>query len=347
MMKGSELAIMQLSGPLMDLGYEVKLALYDDQTDKTVAVNKAKKITADPDVLCVVGPMLSYIVKPVKEIYHQAGLAFISPSDEAPFINQGQYLEVNRLVGGRAGVGMAGAQFAEAQGYSRVFVIRSTDEFSQSSAYYFRDEANRLGIEVFGYITTDIIKEFGNLIDRLMAANTDMVYFSTRNIEQAGTFFREARAAGYTGVFLSNETAPSLLESGGPLVIEDGGLYFISVGAPLLYYPEAASFLDDFETFYNSAPELIAAQAYDATGICVKAIEQASIAKDGEIPTRAEVANAIRSLQDYQGITGTYTFDIFGNPNPARYFVLQVVSPNPANWDQNILFATFDIVLPK
>ena len=346
--RGTELAIRQLAGPLMDLGYKVEFASYDDQTDYGVAVDVANQIISDPEVLCVVGPLTSDIFKQIKEIYHRAGLAFVSPSATFPVLNERRYLEANRLVGGGAADGMAGAQFAEAQGYSRVFILNlQGDEYSQLNAYRFRNEVSRMGIEITGYMATEYTYGFGKFIDRLMAANTDLVYFSTWNAGQAGNFFREARAAGYMGTFLSNVSDPALLESAGPLSIDGGGLYYTTAAAPANDSSEVAGFFEVFETLYGVAPQGFAPYAFDAAGICMKAIEQASIVKGGEIPTRAEVANAIRSLQDYQGITGTYNFNLFGNPDPVQYFVFQVVSPDPAEWDQNVIVNSFLIDLPE
>jgi ABC-type branched-subunit amino acid transport system substrate-binding protein len=140
---------------------------------------------------------------------------------------------------------------------------------------------------------------------------------------------------------------PSLVEFAGPLLIDGGGMYYTAMAAPANSYPEAAKFLEDFETLYGVAPQLYAAQAYDAAGICIKAIEEASKAKGGEIPRRAEVANAIRSLQDYQGITGIYNFNKNGDPNPAEYFIFQVVSADPADWNQNSLVTSFEVAPPE
>jgi branched-chain amino acid transport system substrate-binding protein len=347
--RGAELAVTQLADPLIELGFKIELTPFDDQTDFGVAVAVAKEIVADPDILCSVGPYASHIVNQVKEIYHQAGLVFVSPSATAAFVSESGYLEVNRVVGRSDGQGAVGAQFAKAQGFSRVFVISQSGDFTQFNAYHFRNEASRMGIEIVGNMRTDATKEFGSFIDRIMTNNTDLVYFSTLNVEQAGTFFREARAAGYMGAFLGKEgiDSPALLEFSGPLVIDGGGMYYTSIAAPASYYPEAAEFLEGFETLYGVTPQLYSAQAYDAAGACMKAIEEASKARGGEIPTRAEVANAIRALQDYQGITGVYNFDKNGDPNPAQYFVFQVISADPDDWNQNTLVASFEVPPPK
>jgi ABC-type branched-subunit amino acid transport system substrate-binding protein len=348
-MRGAELAVKQLADPLMKLGYKIELVPYDDTNDMGKAVEVSKEIVSDPEIVCAVGPYTSRILNQVKEIYHQAGLAFVSPSATAAFATESGYLEVNRVVGRHDGQGAAGAQFAGAKGFSRVFIISQSEKYAQFNAYHFRNEASRMGIEVVGNMTTDAMEKFGQFTDRIITTEADLVYFSTLNVEQAGTFFREARAAGYTGAFLGNEgiNNPALLEFAGPLLVDGGGMYYTAIAAPANYYPEAAEFIEDFETLYNGAPQIFAAQAYDAAGICMKAIEVASNAKGGEIPTCAEVASAIRALQDYKGITGVYNFNKNGDPNPARYFVFQVVSVSPEDWNQNSLVSSFEVAPPE
>ncbi|MDL1912574.1 branched-chain amino acid ABC transporter substrate-binding protein [Chloroflexi bacterium CFX6] len=348
-MRGAELAVGQLADPLMELGYKVELAPYDDRNDLSAAVDAAKQIAADPEVLCVVGPFSSRVLNQAKEIYHREGLPFVSPSATAAFVVESGYLEFNRVLGRNDAEGMAGAQFVKDRGYTGVFIISENSDLGRFIAGSFKNELGRLGVTVVGDMSTDAVKDFDKLIDRVISSNADLVYFSTLNVGQAGTFFREARAAGYTGALLgmSGLDTPSLLEFAGPLLIEGGGAYYTNTILPASGYPDAAGFVEQFETLYNAPPQMFAVQAYDAAGVCLKAIEEASKAKGGEIPTRAEVANAIRALRDYQGITGTFNFNKDGDPDPAQYFVLQIVSVDPNAWDQNTLVAAFEISPPK
>jgi branched-chain amino acid transport system substrate-binding protein len=196
-------------------------------------------------------------------------------------------------------------------------------------------------------LETDLKENFGEIISRVMAANPDLVYFASRD-DQAGPFFREARATGYMGTFLGIDGAntPSLVELAGPLLIEGGGMYYTDMVASASYYPNSSQFVQDFLFYYGSFPQLYAAEAYDAAGICLKAIEQASKAKGGEIPTRAEVATAIRAIKDYKGITGTYNFNERGDPTPARYFVFKAVSVAPRDWEMNPIVTTLEVEPP-
>ena len=347
-MRGVELAVRQLADPLVELGYKVELVSYDDQNRMGAAVTNAKQIVADSEILCGVGPLTSRIFIQVQEIYHQAGLAFVAPSTTGAFVTESGYLEVNRVIGRNDGEGAAGGQFAQERGFTRVFIISQNTDPAKFIAKNFRNTASRLGVTVVGDMSTDALENFGWLIDRVKSKNADLIYFATLGVDQAGVFFREARAAGYMGALMAPSSVdnPALLEFAGPLLTDGAGMYYTTVAAPSSDYPGAASFVQDFETLYGITPQLYAAQAYDAAGVCMKAIEETSRAKGGQIPTRAEVANAIRALQDYKGITGIYNFNKNGDPNPAQYFVFQVISTDPEDWNQNTLITSFEIPPP-
>ena len=90
----------------------------------------------------------------------------------------------------------------------------------------------------------------------------------------------------------------------------------------------------------NRFAQPFAAQGYDSMGICLKAIENAAKANGNKIPTRAQVTDAIRALKDYPGITGKINFNSKGDLVEAQYFVIQVVSPDPAKWADNTISET-------
>jgi ABC-type branched-subunit amino acid transport system substrate-binding protein len=129
-------------------------------------------------------------------------------------------------------------------------------------------------------------------------------------------------------------------------LLAGGGLYYSAMAAPASGYPGAGDFVDSYQDLYGNPPPLYSAEAYDAAGICLAAVRQAAEARGGELPTRAEVTSAIRALQDYEGITGTYTFDRNGDPDPARYYVYQVTATDPADWSNNVLVESYEFPPP-
>ncbi len=348
MLRGTELALQQLSGPLHELSFQVELVPYDDQNIAQTARVNAQEIVGDREILCGVGHYDSDITIATSDLYHLAGLAFVAPSATAALLTDRNYLEVNRVIGRTDGQGAAAAQFAKAQGYGSVYIISQQIESSLRNAEYFRRDSGSLGIQLLGMMVTELTVENKNkIISGIMNTTPDMVYISSA-ADRAIPFLTELRAAGYAGAILGTEALndPSMVSLAGPALVEGGGMYYTITSAPAQYYSNAAKFVQDFNTQFGTAPLSFAARAYDATGVCLKAIEEASKANGGIPPTRREVANAIRRLNNYDGITGTYGFNGQGDPDPGQYYMYQVVSVDAANWAQNPIIASYNVTPP-
>lgn len=348
MLHGAELAVQQLSGPLNEHSYKVELVPYDDQDTVETALANAKQVIANPDILCGVGHYDSGITMAASDIYHEGGLPFTAPTITDPLLTDRNYLEVNRLVGRADGQGYAAAQFAKAEGFQTVFIVSQRSENSLRNAEYFRTETGSLGIKWLGSVIATVNEEnMDRVVSEIVNAKPELIYISS-SAQQAVPLLTELRAAGYGGSFLGTERldSRSTISATGASLLQGGGLYYTITNAPLNYYAGTAKFVQDFQTQYGVTPQSLAARVYDATGICLKAIEEASQAKGGISPTRTEVARAIRALKDYQGITGTYNFNNHGDPSPAQYYVYQVVSTDSRNWDQNPVIAAYDITPP-
>ncbi len=345
---GAQLALEQLSGPLTELGFKVELAPFDDQANPDTGVANAKQIVADPAILCVVGHLNSGVAIPSSEEYHAAGLAMVSPANTNPKVTDRGYPEVNRIVGRDDVQGVVGAEYANSIGVKSVFIIHDKTAYGQGVAEFFKKRAEELGITVSGFEGTEEKANFDPLITSILASNPDMVYFGGI-YDQAGVFFKQAREKGYKGIFMGPDGMDSstLAEIAGDALITDGGMVYTSVSGPANLYPGTAKFIEDFKTKFGAAPQPFAAQAYDAMAICLKAIENAAKAKGGEMPTREEVAKAIRALKDFPGITGTYTFNEIGDITLAKYFVIKVKSSDPKKWGENEVIKTLEIAPPS
>ena len=345
--RGAEMGIAQLSAPLTALGFKVELAPFDDQGNPDTGVANAKQIVSDPAILCVVGHYNSGVQIPSSEEYHNAGLANVSPANTNPKVTTRGYLEVNRIVGRDDVQGVVGADFAIAQGMKSAFVVHDKTAYGQGIAEFFKQEADKKGMKVLGFEGTEEKANFDALLSPILAANPDVVYFGGM-YGQAAVLFKQAREKGFTGMFLSDDGFDSsdAAKIGGQALLDGKGAYYSTVSGPASVYPGTAKFITDFKAKYNSDPQPFAAQGYDSAGICLKAIEAAAKAKNGALPTRAEVSQAIRALKDYAGITGTITFNSIGDPVVAKYFVIKVGSPDPAKWSTNPVDQTLDIAPP-
>ncbi len=156
---------------------------------------------------------------------------------------------------------------------------------------------------------------------------------------QWAEFIKQARAKGYTGMFISTDGFDSsdAASIAGNALTAGAGTYYTTVSGPASAYPGTAMFLTDYKDKYGVSPVPFAAQGYDAMGICLKGIEAAAKANGNKLPDRISVAKAVRAMADYPGITGIFKFNSKGDLIVARYFIIHVISGNPALWNDNTI----------
>jgi len=336
---GAQLAIENLKGPIEAAGFTVNLVPFDDQARPDVGVANARKIVANPNILLLIGHLNSGVALPASELYREVDLAMISPANTNPLVSDRGYPNVNRVIGRDDVQGTVAADFArnDLQAGS-AYVIHDRTRYGQGVAESFRTRAERLGIRVVGFEGTEETRDFTSIIRDIQARNPDVVYFGGI-YDQAGVFFKQARGAGVRGAFLGPDGMDSsdLARIAGQSVV---GLHYTTPVGPPASHPEAKQFIADYKKRFGKHPEPFAAEAYDATVTGLKALEAAIQQAGGRQPTRQEVSAAIRSVGRIQGLTGPIDFDEKGDRKTARYFVIQVVSPNPALWGQNRLVKT-------
>jgi len=344
---GADLGLSQLSGPLTQMGFTVQLAPYDDQGNPDAGVANAKNIVADPSILCVVGHYNSGVQIPSSEVYHSAGLANVSPANTNPKVTDRGYKEVSRIVGRDDTQGAVGAQYAQSLGLKTAYVLNDKTTYGEGIATYFKAKAEALGMQVLGFEGTDEKANFDAILSPILAANPDVIYFGGM-FDQIAVFFKQARQKGYQGMFLSDDGFDSsdAAKIGGQPLLDGKGTFYSTVSGPASVYEGTAKFITDFKTKYSHDPQPFAAQSYDSMGICLKAIENAAKANGNKMPTRAAVTDAVRALKDYAGITGTINFNKNGDLTAAKYFVIQVSSPDPAAWPTNKIVQTLTLEPP-
>ena len=344
--QGAELALEQLSGDLVAMGYDVELAPYDDQATPDVGVANAKNIVADSEILCGVGHLNSGVMIPSSEEYHTAGLAFISPANTNPVVTTRGYLEVNRVVGRDDVQAPAAEEYAfSTLGAKSVYIIHDKTAYGQGVAEFFRAAAEEDGITVVDFVGTEETANFDAIIAPLVASAPDVVFFAGI-YNQAGVFFKQAREAGFEGTFLGTDGMDSsdLADLAGDALTTGGGMAYTTVAGPASAYPKAAQFVEDYTAKFGAAPEAYATQAYDSMGVCLTAIKAAAEAAGG-MPTRAQVAEAIRAVS-YEGLTSTIAFDEIGDLPLAKYFIIKVNASTKDAWGTNEIIDSFDLPSP-
>jgi branched-chain amino acid transport system substrate-binding protein len=341
---GTQLALEKLKGPVEKLGFKVELVPFDDQAKPDVGVANAANIIADKDILAVVGHLNSGVAIPSSEKYKEAQLAMISPANTNPTVTDRNYLNITRVCGRDDVQGVVGATFAkDTLKVKSAYVVHDKTAYGQGVAEFFKADAEKKGIKILGFEGTEEKSNFDPILTPLKAKNPDVIYFGGI-YDQAAPFFKQAVEKGIKAKLMGPDGMDSsdLTKIAGKAVV---GMHYTSVAGPVTVYPQAKAFAKEYKDKFKKDPEPFAAQAYDSTAIVLKALEAAIKANGGKVPSREQVAVAIRKTK-HTGITGTIEFDEKGDPKKALYFVLQVASDDPAKWGENKEVKRLEIAAP-
>src|SRR5262249_7535104 len=160
--------------------------------------------------------------------------------------------------------------------------------------------------------------------------------------DQAAPFFKQAREKGVKAKFMGPDGMDSsdLTKIAGKAVV---GMNYTSAAGPASALPKAKAFVEEFKKKVRKNPQPYAAEAYNATTIAMKAIED--VAKKGKV-SREDVSAAVRKAK-LAGITGEIAFDGKGDRQKAQYFVLQVANDDPQKWGDNKIVKQLTIAAPE
>jgi branched-chain amino acid transport system substrate-binding protein len=339
---GAQLAVDKGKGALEKMGYKVDLVPFDDQAKPDVGVANAKNIIADKDIMAVIGHLNSGVAIPSSEVYKEVSVVMISPANTNPVVTDRGYPNVNRVCGRDDVQGVVGSEFAHgALKIKSAYIIHDKTQYGQSIAEFFKADAEKKNVKILGFEGTEEKSNFDPIITPIKAKNPDLIYFGGI-YDQAAPFFKQAREKGVKAKFMGPDGMDSsdLTKIAGKAVV---GMYYTSAAGPASALPKAKTFVEEFKQKFGKNPEPYAAEAYDATTIALRAIEQA--AKSGKMG-REDVSAAVRKAK-LAGITGEIAFDAKGDRQKAQYFVLQVVDDDPQKWGDNKIVKQLTIAAPE
>ncbi len=300
---GAELAVKQLAKPIEDLGFKVQFQAEDDQAKPDVGVANARRFITDTTILGVVGHLNSGVAIPSSEVYKEQDLVMVSPANTNPAVTDRKLTNVNRVCGRDDTQGAFGADYAvKTLKAKSVYIIGDTTAYGDGVAAAFGGAVQKLGAEVLGFERTAEKSNFDAVITPIVAANPDVVYFGGI-YDQAAVFFKQAREKGLKSQFMG----PDGLDSSDTAKIAGDasvGLIYTTTANPVDAFPAAKKFLEDYKAEYKIDVQPYAVEAYASTQVILNAIQTVLKANGGKMPTRKEVAAAVRANKDVETIMG-------------------------------------------
>lgn len=288
-------------------GYKLEMVPLDDQHNPAQAVNVAKKLVSDQDVMAVMGHFNSSCTKPASAIYHEARIVQLTAASTNPEISRQGFDTFFRVAATDDVQGSKAAHYAvHALGVKTVFLIDDKTTYGKGLADEFEKAARKLGLAIQDHQgITQGDKDFTPLLTKIKPLAPDLIYFGGIYPEGA-LLIRQARSLGIQSRFMGGDglATPIFIQLASSEIAE--GVYATMVGGDMKKVPSAAQFVVDYEARFGELGQW-AAYGYDAANILITAVRKAGV------KTRPAVLKAMREIPGFQGVTGEVVFDEKGD----------------------------------
>jgi branched-chain amino acid transport system substrate-binding protein len=332
MKQAVDLAVRHYGGEVA--GYKIEVTNMDDASpttgswDGTVEAEIAQKAVADADVMVYLATYNSGAAKVSMPITNKAGLVQITPANTYPGLTKagfgpgepGIYRPSGKVNYFRAHPaddiqGAAGAAWAKCLGFKKIYVLDDRQLYGKGIADVFAARARKLGLEIVGHDGVESVDiDFRALLTKVRASGADLVYGGfvidsggVQIIQQmrALGLFQRAKFMGPDGLY-----SPGLIEQATPAAVNDN-VYVTFAALPPDKLPTDVGkrFFKDYMDTYKGEPIGWAMYAYQSAIVALDAMKRAGT-KD-----RGAILEAVRQTRNFEGVTGTFTFDENGDTN--------------------------------
>jgi branched-chain amino acid transport system substrate-binding protein len=283
-------------------GTPVQIVYEDSKNDPKEAIAIAQKFSDNPRILGVLGDFSSTVAMAAGEVYAKSGVAQLSQTASHP-----DYTKVSkwqfRNITTQAYEGPFTSKWMRESGAKTVAIIAIQNDWGISAAEEFAKAFAAQGGKVTAteYFNPGT-RDFRSILTKIGRAKPDAIYLCMF-YEEGASALQQAKQLNVKSAMFSTSSlySPKLIELGGDSV---NGLRMASTFVPENPAPEVQTFVSEYKAAYNDAPNMFAAQAYDAVGIMLDALKAV-----GPKATRAQLRDALAKTNNYPGVTGKTSFD--------------------------------------
>jgi branched-chain amino acid transport system substrate-binding protein len=317
--EGVQLAVEEVNSGGGVLGRQLRIVSADDGGSASGGLSAAARFAADPETVAVIGHRGSSVSMAAAAVYESAGIVMLSPGSTAPKLTASGYRYVFRMIPSDSRISERLARYAASEGYRKVAILYTDDEYGRGLANAFEDRGKELGIETVdrlnGYTDSG---DLARLVREWKMLGCDAV-FVAQVMPQAGVTVADLRRAGSDLPIIGGDglDSPQLAQAEGHVA---EGTVVASIFDPTEDRTEVSAFIRKYKAKYGEEPGKWAAQGYDAVNLLVQAIRTAGSAQPSAI------ADALRGIRDWTGVTGSHSFDDSGDVTNKPIVLKKVVN---------------------
>ena len=303
-------------------GRPLEIRREDDNESVNEGRLMAQTLVNDPDVMAVIGHLQSHVTVPAAAIYELGGVLLFAPAATSPELTSKGYRHIFRGTFDDAFTGSKLAEYALARGWKKIAIYYVRSIYGRTLSNAFEERLSRdLEAQVVARDSYDPVQrvraeKLEQEIVRWRQLELDAIFLASE-VPAAGDIIRTIRTAGIDVPILGGDamSSPALIQTGGEAVEGTVVACFFHPEDPR---PVVREFVEQFRAEHGKVPDVGAALAYDAVKVLVHAMRQAGT------PAPGAVAEALRTMAPFEGVTGTFAFDDSGTLEGRRPCLVEV-----------------------
>lgn len=286
--------------------YTIVLIVEDDHDEVDTAVNAARKLIYQDNVVAIVGPALSRNAIPVAKFVENAEIPMISPRSTNPETTAGKrYVFRATFTDPFQGQVMATFAYQDLQATTAAVLYDVASPYNRGIADVFKQVFEAEGGRIVAFETyTTGEKTFSTQLATIQDQHPDVLFLPNYNYEvllQA----EQAHQAGIEAVFLGADAWGSLSANARQFV---EGAFFSDQYFPNTNNPKTQAFIQRYRQAYHHEPDASAAASYDTLYLLFQAMQNQK-QFDAE-----SIRQGLAKLGRYDGVTGTIEYQGSGDP---------------------------------
>ena len=305
-LNGVQIAVDELKAGGGVLGRQLEIVSYDDKSSPEEAVKAATKLVQVDKVNAIFGSLHSANVQAAGPVIEEAQTICVAGGTSPAWLEQG-YTYLFRSISNSTVSAKQLAKYAADQGYKKIALFTSNDEYGTSGSDGFKAECEPYDIEFVASETmTNGDRDFTGQFAKINAAAPDAVFIWCLG-DDLGAVTKQLRQSGFDGPILGSEsyTLPEILENAGAATngVRFAAQYLVYENPEDVEDDNMKKFLEAYMEEFGSAPASDNAfRAYDGVMMIAEAME-ASGADHGP-----ELRQAYNDIDGYVGLAGTFSY---------------------------------------
>ncbi|SMF05127.1 ABC transporter substrate-binding protein [Desulfovibrio gilichinskyi] len=305
-------------GGLEVAGKKIPLEFYyeDNESKAESAVNVALKLIEQDGVVAIIGPNSSKQAVPAGGTCNDNHTPMVSPwstnpdtTKDRPWVFRAAFLDPFQ---GPVAVNFASKQF---KATTAAVLFDISNDYSKGLAEIFKDvweKKNGAGTVVAfeSHGTKD--QDFSAQLTKIINSKPDFI-FVPDNYNQVALIVKQAHDLGWTGPFMGSDAWGSselMTLCGKDCIGQFFSTHYAAAGAK----GATKEFIDRYSAKFGETPDDVAALTWDATRLVLQAIQDAGSYNSDVKAERKAIRDALSSVKEFAGITGSMKFDEQGDP---------------------------------